>query len=103
MKTVETAKEEILNSNITDKELNGLLGDIREYLHDIESAKELNFSTINAFRKEEQKLLDKFENCKRVSGKQLISLVLKDKLMVVLYVIVGVLVISTCLAFAFGW
>ena len=80
-----------------------LLGDIREYLYDVESVKELNFSTINEFRKEEQKLFDKFENCKSVSGKQLISLVLKDKLMVVLYVIVGVLVISTCLAFAFGW
>ena len=103
LKTVETAKEEILNSNITDKELNGLLGDISEYLYDVESVKELNFSTINEFRKEEQKLFDKFENCKRVSGKQLISLVLKDKLMVVLYVIVGVLVISTCLAFTFGW
>ena len=103
LKTVETAKEEILNSNITDKELNGLLGDIREYLYDVESVKELNFSTINEFRKEEQKLFDKFENCKSVSGKQLISLVLKDKIMVVLYVIVGVLVISTCLAFTFGW
>lgn len=80
-----------------------MLGDIREYLYDVESVKELNFSTINEFRKEEQKLFDKFENCKRVSGKQLISLVLKDKLMVVLYVIVGVLVISTCLAFTFGW
>lgn len=103
LKTAEAANEEILNSNITDNKLNGLLGDIREYLHNIESIKDLNFSVINELRKKEQKLLDEFENCKRVSGKQLIKLVLKDKLMIVLYVLVGLLIVSTWLAFAFGW
>ena len=103
MKTAETANEEILNANITDKELNRLLGDIREYLHNIESVKELNFSTINQFRKKEQKLLDEFENCKRVSGKQLVTLVLKDKVMIVLYILVGLLTAFTGLSFVFGW
>lgn len=103
LKTAETANEEILNANITDKELNRLLGDIREYLHNIESVKELNFSTINEFRKKEQKLLDEFENCKRVSGKQLVTLVLKDKVMIVLYILVGLLTAFTGLSFVFGW
>lgn len=103
LKTAETANEEILNANITDKELNRLLGDIREYLHNIESVKELNFSTINQFRKKEQKLLDEFENCKRVSGKQLVTLVLKDKVMIVLYILVGLLTAFTGLSFVFGW
>lgn len=103
LKTADTANEEILNSSITDERLNGLLGEIREYLHNIESAKELNFSTINEFRRKEQELLDEFENCKRVSGKQLIRLVLKDKLMIVLYILVGLLVASTVVAFMFGW
>ena len=103
LKTAETANEEILNANITDKELNRLLGDIREYLHNIESVKELNFSTINQFRKKEQKLLDEFENCKRVSGKQLVTLVLKDKVMIVLYILVGLLTAFTGLSFVCGW
>ena len=103
LKTAETANEEILNANITDKELNRLLGDIREYLHNIESVKELNFSTINQFRKKEQKLLDEFENCKRVSGKQLVTLVLKDKVMIVLYILVGLLTAFTGLSFVFCW
>ncbi len=103
LKTAETANEEILNANITDKELNRLLGDIREYLRNIESVKELNFSTINEFRKKEQKLLDEFENCKRVSGKQLVTLVLKDKVMIVLYILVGLLTAFTGLSFVFGW
>jgi hypothetical protein len=103
LKTAETASEEILNANITDKELNRLLGDIREYLHNIESIKDLNFSVINELRKKEQKLLDEFENCKRVSGKQLIKLVLKDKLMIVLYVLVGLLAAFTGLSFLFSW
>ncbi len=102
IKTAETANEEILNSNVIDNELNRLLGNIREYLHDIESVKELNFSVINNFRKREQNILDEFENCKRLSGKQFITLVLKDKVMIVLYIIVGLLIISTGLAFIFG-
>ena len=103
LKTAEATNEEILNSNITDSKLYGLLGDIRDYLHSIESIKDLNFSVINELRKKEQKLLDEFENCKRVSGKQLMKLVLKDKLMIVLYVLVGLLIATTGLAFAFGW
>lgn len=102
LKIVETAKDEILNSNVTDKKLNGLLRDISEYLNSISSVKDLNFSTISDFKKSEQKILDKFENCKRVSGKQLAMLVLKDKVMILLYVIVGLLVISTGFAFVFG-
>ena len=102
LKIVETAKEEILNSNVTDKKLNGLLRDISEYLNRISSVKDLNFSTISDFKKSEQKILDKFENCKHVSGKQLAMLVLKDKVMILLYVIVVLLVISTGFAFVFG-
>lgn len=103
LKTAETAKKEILNSNIKDKELSVLLKDVNGYLHDITSVKEFNFSIINQFEKTEKEILNKFDNCKRVSGKQLIKLVLRDKLMVVLYILVGLLVVSACLAFTFGW
>ncbi len=102
LKTIETTKDEILNSNITDKELNKFLGEVNEYLHRISSVKELNFSAINEFRQNEKELLDQFENCKRFSGKQLISLIIKDKVMIVLYILVVLIIISTVFAFAFG-
>lgn len=101
-KAVETANEEILNSNITDRPLNDLLRDISEYLHNISSVKELNFSAINDFRKREKELLEKFETCKRISGKQLVKLVLKDRIMIALYILIGVLVMCTCIAFVLG-
>ena len=102
LKIVEAAKEDILNSNVDDKNLSELLRTVMDYLHDISSAKELNFSAINQFAISERKILNSFDNCKHISGKQLMKLVLKDKVMVVLYILVGVLVVSTCLAFAFG-
>lgn len=102
-KTVESAKKEILNSDIQDKELNILLRDINEHLHDISSAKEFNFFTINQFEKSQKEILKKFDNCKHISGKQLIKLILKDKLMIVLYILVGLLIAFTYLAFTFGW
>ena len=102
-KTVESTKKEIRNSDIQDKELSVLLREINEYLYDISSAKEFNFSTINQFEKSEKEILNMFDNCKRISGKQLIKLVLKDKLMFALYVLVGLLIAATGFAFAFGW
>lgn len=43
LKVVETAQDEIVNSNVTDKYLAEILCDISNYLHDISSTKELNF------------------------------------------------------------
>ena len=103
LKTVEKTNEEILNSIITDRKWYGLLGNIRDYLHDIESIKELNFSVINELSKKEQKVLDDYESCKRVSNKQWIKLVLKDKLMIALYVLIVLLIVATSLDFVFKW
>lgn len=102
LKVVETAKSEINNANIADQDLSNLLRDINEYLHSISSTKEFNFSIINDLKKTEQEILNKFDDCKRVSGKQLTKLVLKDKVMIALYILVGLIIVSTCLTFAFG-
>lgn len=102
LKIVESAKEDILNSNVGDKNLSELLSGINDYLHDISSARELDFSTINQFERNEQKILDKFNSCKQISGKRLAKLILKDKIMIILYVLVGLLIASTVLAFFLG-
>ena len=102
LKTVEATKEEILNSNVSDTNLGELLHDINNYLNDISSEKEFNFSILGKLKITEQTIIDKFYNCKRISNKQLIKLVLKDKVMIVLYIVVGVLIASTILAFVLG-
>lgn len=103
LKIVEATKGEILNANVDDKTLSDLLRDINNYLHSISSQKELNFSTINQLKETEQEILDKYDNCKRVSGKQLAKLVLKDKVMIILYILVALLIASTVLAFVLGF
>lgn len=103
LKNTNDVKEEILNSNIQDEELNLLLKDTNEHLHKISSAKEFNFSTINQFEGEAKEIFDRFDNCKRISNKKLIRLVLKDKLMIALYIFIALLILATYLAFTFGW
>ncbi len=103
LKITNTIKEEILNSNIQDEELCLLLKDTNEHLHKISSAKEFNFSTINQFEREAKEIFGRFDNCKRISNKKLIRLVLKDKLMIALYIFVALLILATYLAFMFGW
>jgi len=102
LENAKAAIEEILNSDVTDEKLNGVLVDINGYLHTIESVKELNFSIINGLKEEEKEILEKFETYKSVSGEQLIKLVLKDKIMIVLYGIMGLIIIFTGLSFALG-
>ncbi len=103
LKNTNDVKEEILNSNIQDEELSLLLKDTNEHLHKISSAKEFNFLTINQFEREEKEIFGRFDNCKRISNKKLIRLVLKDKLMIALYIFIALLILATYLTFTFGW
>ena len=98
----ETAQDEIVNSNVTDKYLAEILCDISNYLHDISSTKELNFSTLNRFEKSERLIFEKYDKSKRISGKQLLKLVVKDKVMIVLYILLCLIIAATVFSFALG-
>lgn len=60
LKTVEATKEEILNSNVSDTNLGELLRDINNYLNDISSEKEFNFSILGKLKKLSRPLLINF-------------------------------------------
>lgn len=102
LKVVETAEDEIENSNVTDKYLAEILCDISNYLHDISSTKELNFSALNRFEKSERLIFEKYDKSKRISGKQLLKLVVKDKVMIVLYILLCLIIAATVFSFALG-
>lgn len=102
LKVVETAQDEIVNSNVTDKYLAEILCDISNYLHDISSTKELNFSALNRFEKSERLIFEKYDKSKHISGKQLLKLVVKDKVMIVLYILLCLIIAATVFSFALG-
>ncbi len=102
LKVVETAEDEIVNSNIDDKYLTEILRDISDYLHDISSTKELNFAALSRFGETEKSIFDKYDKCKRISGKQLMKLVLKDKVMIVLYILLFLIIVATVISFVLG-
>lgn len=102
LKVVETAEDEIANSNVTDKYLAEILCDISNYLHDISSTKELNFSALNRFEKSERLIFEKYDKSKHISGKQLLKLVVKDKVMIVLYILLCLIIAATVFSFALG-
>ena len=102
LKVVETAQDEIANSNVTDKYLAEILCDISNYLHDISSTKEWNFSALNRFEKSERLIFEKYDKSKRISGKQLLKLVVKDKVMIVLYILLCLIIAATVFSFALG-
>ena len=87
---------------VKDTQLNALIRDIVSYVHDVSSIKEYTFSQISQLMKKEQDLLKQYDMCIHMSEKKLVGLVAKDKIMILLFVIVGILVVGTIFAFSLG-
>lgn len=102
LRIVDTLKTDVFNSNVEDKDLSDLMHLVMEYLHDISAIKELNFLSINQFEESEKKIINLFDDYKRISGKRFVKLVLEDKIMISLYILLGIIIISTCLTYFFG-
>ena len=101
-KSAKELMNEIANFHIEDSQLTSLLKEVLEYLHKASAIKEFTFAEINENKKSEQSLLNHFENYRRMTTKQLIKLVLKDRLMIVLFVLVGLLIAGTIIAYFIG-
>ena len=93
--TAGTIKNEIIESHITDVKMNDILQDLLNCVYEVSSVKELSFSSIRDFIKKEQALQERFDECSKASGKMLFKLILKDKLMMVLFIIVTLLLVGT--------
>lgn len=102
---VETQKlisTDITGTPIKDKNLNSLLQDILLYSHNVSAEKEYTFSKIDEFMSRGQELMNRYDDYVHVFGRTLLKSVLKDKTMVVLYIIVALLIIGTIVSGVLG-
>jgi hypothetical protein len=93
--TAKTINAEIVDSHIEDKKMIVILRDIMDYAREVSSAKELSFSRIRDLTKKGQALQERYDKCVKTSGRALCALIVKDKLMIVLFCIVALLLAAT--------
>ncbi len=101
-KIIGEAKEEIRNARIDDKQLTEILTSIMEHLSEMNKTKEFSFSQLHKFEKKQDEIVNQYETYRKVSGKQLTKLILKDKTMIVLYLLVGIIIVCTIVAHCIG-
>jgi len=101
-KITKAAEEEIYNSRIVDKQLTEILTHIMEHLSEIDRIKEFSFSQLHELEKKQEDITNRYEAYRRVSGKQLTKLILKDKTMIVLYVLVGIIMVGAIVTHCLG-
>jgi len=94
-KTAKEIKSDVAATPIDDPKLIKLLKDIMGYAHEVSTVEELSFSCIDDFEKKEHELLERYDNCVHMSGRTLCKLILKDKLMIILSVLIVILVACT--------
>ena len=101
-KVTKLAKEEIYNARIGDKQLTEILTLILEHLSDVDRIKEFSFSQLHELEKKQKEITNRYETYRRVSGKQLTKLILKDKTMIVLYALAGIIIVGTIVTHRLG-
>lgn len=93
--TAKTINSEIADAHVVDVKMIELLHDIMKYVHEVSSVKELSFKSIEGFSKTERSLHERYDKCVKVSGKTLCRLIAKDKLMIILFSLVALLLVGT--------
>ena len=93
--TANSINSEIVDFHVADTKIIEILQDIMKFVHEVSSVDKLTFSSIADFTKKEQSLHDRYDKCVHTSGRTLFGLVLKDKLMIILFIIVALLVAGT--------
>lgn len=101
-KASESIKTEILNNTINDDRLHSLLMDMMAYSHKASSITDLSFSSIRELESEGQAIKERYDNYKHMSGWMLFKLVIKDKVMIILFALVIALIAGTVLTGLLG-
>ena len=65
----------------------------------LSSTKEMSFSKLNELEKQCKEILNDYDLYKNTSRKTLLTLILKDKVMIVLYILVLLIIIATVTAY----
>lgn len=95
-------KSDIVGISVDDSHLQEILTDISKYVSSIAALNELTFSKINELVKQFHTISATYENYKRLSTQQIFVLALKDKLMIVVYILFCLLIGGAIVAHYFG-
>lgn len=100
--TATLIKNDIIGISVDDQYLQAILSNISRYISSITTLNELTFSKVNELDHQFRTISSDYENYKQLSTKQLLVLALKDNLMIVLYILLGLLIAGTIAAHILG-
>lgn len=97
-----TLKADLMNTHFVEKGLASLLEELRDYIAVLSSTKEITFSKLSDFEKRSKSVLNHYDTYRQTTGKKLLLLVLKDKVMICLYIFVVLILLLTIIAYIMG-
>lgn len=92
-------ENEIMNLHISEFGLQKILDELNKYVSTLSSTKEMSFSKLNKLEKQCKEILDEYDLYKNTSRKKLLTLILKDKVMIVLYILMLLIIMVTVTAY----
>ena len=92
-------KDELMDLHINESGLQKILDKLNKYVSSLSSTKEMSFSKLNELEKQCKEILNDYDLYKNTSRKTLLTLILKDKVMIVLYILVLLIIIATVTAY----
>jgi len=95
-------KNDIVGTTVDDNHLQEILINISKYVSSITALNELTFAKINELDKQFSTISNTYESYKQLSAKQLFALALKDRLMIALYILLGLLISGAIIAHILG-
>ena len=93
--------KDIMNTNISEKNLYFIVEKISNYARKISTIKEYSFSMLRDFDNQDKDILHDYNNYKKRSNRIFIKMILKDKVMMTLYTFVGLILIFTIITYYF--
>lgn len=88
-------KNELMNLHISETGLQEILDKLNKYVSELSSSKEMSFSKLNELEKQCKDIINNYDSYKKTAGKKLLFLILKDKIMITVYILVFLLIIAT--------
>lgn len=94
--------EEIIKIHVDVKLLVDLLQKMGTYTRKIISIKNCDFALVDELHRMSAEIVEAYDAYKRISTKHLVKVILKDKAMIVLYVILVIIIIGAVTAYLLG-
>ncbi|QAT49072.1 hypothetical protein EQM14_04390 [Caproiciproducens sp. NJN-50] len=101
-KMANTTDKELMNNQITEDGLRKITNHLSDYVRDVAKLKECSFTSIHELEAKSESIQKEFENYKKDSTKLLLKMILKDKLMIILYIFMALIFLSAILAYHYG-